>query len=114
MHYHHALEDYIRDNALSSIIALNGRGIPLAGAVPMDMESYIRLHCPKIIDKKRVLEAIDSSAREIDAAPLADALGRIVNNVLFDELLEASLGGRVDDTVKNRYRTMARIASSPG
>ncbi len=114
LHYHHALEDYIRDNALSSIIALNGRGIPLAGAVPMDMESYIRLHCPKIIDKKRVLEAIDSSAREIDAAHLADALGRIVNNVLFDELLEASLGGRVDDTVKNRYRTMARIASSPG
>ncbi len=113
LHYHHALEDYVRDNDLSSIIALNDRGIGVAGAVSMDMETYIGRHCRNDIDKKSVTEAVDSSSRLINLAPLADALGRIVEKSIFDELLEASLGGKVDDSVKSRYRAMARIASSP-
>ncbi len=114
LHYHHALEDFVRDNALSSIIALNDRGIAVAGAVPMDMETYIRRHCREGIDKKSVTDAIGSSSRLLDAAPLAEALGGIVEDSIFDELLEASLGGKVDDSVKRRYQAMARIASSTG
>ncbi len=107
LHYNQALGDYIRDNALTRLAALNDRGIGLAGAAPMSMSEFLRRFCPERICKKEITGAVHGASRKIDAAPLLETIGRIVSQTLFDDLLEASLGKRVDGGARRRYEAMA-------
>ncbi len=110
LHYHRSLEDFIRDNAASPVIALNDRGITLEGAARTGIVDFIRQYCPADIQKKKIVSGIQGTAPLIDRTPLASAIGRIVDDAIFDELLAASLDGPVDEGMKDRYRSMALLA----
>ncbi len=111
LHYHQALDDFIRKNSLTQLVALNERGIGLTGAVRMSMNDFLGQWCGDIIMKKEIISAVHGASRMIDAVPLVEAIGQIVNDTLFDDLLEASLGNRVEEITRTRYKTMALRAS---
>ncbi len=110
LQYHQTLDDYIRDNALTQIVALNERGIGLSGTVPASMTDFIGRWCSTSIDKKEVIGAVHGASRMIDAAPLIAAIGHIVDEKIFNDLLESSLGVQVNDKMKNYYRNLVLMA----
>jgi hypothetical protein len=107
LHYHQALEDFIRNKALTQVVALNDRGIKLAGTDRISLDDFVSRWCPVEIGKKDIINAVHRASRMIDAAPLAAAIGRIINEDIFDDLLEASLGARVDGRTRKHYGKMA-------
>ncbi|HPV39901.1 MAG TPA: DUF115 domain-containing protein [Spirochaetota bacterium] len=107
IHYNQSLGDFIRINGLTQLVALNDRGIGLEGVTPMPMNDFLKRFCPERIGKKEITGAVRDASRKIDAAPLIEAVSRIVNNAIFDDLLEASLGKRVDAGARKRYEAIA-------
>ncbi|HPC42135.1 MAG TPA: DUF115 domain-containing protein [Spirochaetota bacterium] len=107
LHYNRALGDYIRDNDLTQLVTLNDRGIGLAGVASMPLNDFLGRFCPERIGKKEMIGAVHGASRKIDGAPLVEAVGRIVHSAFFGDLLEASLGKRVDAGARKRYETMA-------
>lgn len=107
LHYHQALEDFIRDTAVADLVSLNGRGMPLAGTVPMDMDGFIRRRCPAGLDKKGIIKNAAASSRVIGGQPLSGALGRIIDDEIFESLLQASLGDCINQSARKRYRDLA-------
>lgn len=105
LQYRQSIEDYIRSNDMDYAV-LNERGLPPAGARHVDFNSFIGLYCREDISGKAMVAAIQEASKPIGAGPLADALGDIAHERLFDELLEASLGGRVSDRHKSKFRDM--------
>jgi hypothetical protein len=104
LHYRQALEDFIGSNAIPELYALNDRGIPISGVRMLGMDEFVAKNCPSVIDKKRVIGGMQAFSRTIDAGPIRGILERISEDVLFDGLLEASLGRPVIPREKLRCR----------
>ncbi len=113
LQYRHLIGDYILNNRMDVAI-LNNRGLSPAGARHIDFASFISQHCSGEIPKKMMISALQESSRPIGSAPLLAALRKIMNESLFDELLDASLGGRVSDRQKSRYRDLVDHRRAPG
>ena len=107
LQYRQALEDYIRNNAPGQVSFLNEQGLDLAGTDRVTVEDFSHLRCSAVIDKRNIIASLHRSSQPVDARPLAAAMKRIVNEKLFGDLLEASLGNAVNGRKRERYRALA-------
>jgi hypothetical protein len=110
LHYRQALEDFIVGGGAPELYALNDRGIPISGVPTRGMDEYAARNCPAVIDKKKVIAGIQALSRTIDAGLIMGILERIVDDTLFDGLLEASLGRPAMPRERRRCREI--IAAS--
>ncbi len=105
LQYRQLTEDYIRNHGMDVAI-LNDRGLPPAGARVVDLESFTGLYCKGEIPKKRIIGELLELSGPINAGPLYAALLNIMHEKLFDELLDASLGGWAGERQKIKYRDL--------
>jgi hypothetical protein len=105
LQYRQTLDDFLLRNGMT-VTLLNDRGLPLAGARTLNFEAFIGQHCKGEIPKQDIINSVKASAPAISSGPMAAALTNIMHERLFDELLEASLGGRVSDRERGKFRSM--------
>jgi hypothetical protein len=105
LQYRQTLEDFLRGTGMT-ISMLNDRGLSPVGARTVHFSTFIKEICTGEIPKEVIISAAKASSPPLNPGPMVQALNGIMNNRLFDELLEASLGRGAGDREKGKYRDL--------
>jgi hypothetical protein len=105
LQYRKTLDDWMKNNGMT-VCLLNDRGLAPSGSRTQAFGTFIDEYCAGRIPKKGIISAVEASSPAISTRPLADALAGIMHERLFDQLLEASLGGRAGEREKRKFREL--------
>lgn len=106
LQYRQSIEELIKNRKFPAVYALNDCGIAISGVGLLGLDQFVEDKCGTAIDKKSITAAINSKSRFLVSEPLISALSSLLDDSLFDEILEASLGSGANEKVKEKYRTL--------
>ncbi len=104
--YRRSIEDLVASWDAPGVYSLSDCGLPLSGVPTLGIERFVKEWCGPALDKRGIAAAIHSASRLLSAEPLISGLNGILHDTLFDEIIDASLGGHAHVNVKKKYRAM--------